>query len=428
MISLSPWLILILAIPVLLLGEFLVRRIGILARFNIPVPVVGGLVISLLVLTINISGMGTIELQTSVATRWWTWLVTTAEEWSLGASVSVNRPFLVAFFTCIGLNASWQIARRGSWQTVAFLTVSTLLALVQNVVGISLAEFLGVSPLLGLVCGAVSMTGGHGTSAGFSDVIAQAGLPEAGVFGAAAATFGLVCGGLLGGPLGGALIRSKKLDPSDTTDTDKINGAISIKADFIRDLRTMFGFGRTFLCHLLIVLFCLKAGSWFSALVRDAGLTFPVYIGSMVLGVLIRNVLDLSGKHWIRTEVVNSMGAVFLGIFLAVALMSVQLQQLAIAALPMLIILGVQVGVMALFAYYVTFRVMGRDYDGAIMAGGHSGFGLGATPNAVANMEALTERFSPAPRAFLVVPITGGFLLDFTNALAITISLNWIGG
>ena len=426
--TLNPWLILALAVPVLLLGEFLVKRISILARFNIPVPVVGGLVVSLVVLAVNISGIGTIELQTSVTTRWWTWLVTTAEEWAAGQSVSVNRPFLVAFFTCIGLNASWQIARRGSWQTVAFLAVTSVLALVQNVVGIGLAEMLGVSPLLGLVCGAVSMTGGHGTSAGFADVIAQAGLPDAGVFGAAAATFGLVCGGLLGGPVGGALIRKKKLEPSDTTDTDDVHGSERREADFIRDLRTMFGFGRIFLWHLLILIFCLKAGAWVSALIRDAGLTFPVYIGSMLLGVLIRNVLDISGKLWIRTEVVNTMNAVFLGIFLAVALMSVQLQQLANAALPMLAILSVQVGVMALFAYYITFRIMGRDYDGAIMAGGHCGFGLGATPNAVANMETLTERFGPSPRAFLVVPITGGFLLDFTNALAITIALNWIGG
>lgn len=425
-VTINPWLLLAFAVPVLLSGEFLIKRIPVLARFNIPVPVVGGLAVALVILIFSVSGLGAVALETRVTARWWTWLVTTAEEWAATPTVDVNRPFLVAFFTCIGLNASWQIARRGSWQILIFLAVASVLAALQNVVGVGVAALLGASPLLGLICGSVTMTGGHGTAAGFADVITRAGFPNATVFGAAAATFGLVFGGLIGGPIAGRLIRRHRLGPSSGASPDAVEDAGRGEADFLGNIRKMFGFGRIFLWHLLVLLFCLKAGASVSAFIRESGITFPVYIGSMLMGVLIRNILDLAGKLWIRTEVVDTMNAVFLGIFLAVALMSVQLQQLAAAALPMLIILSVQVAVMAVFAYIVTFRAMGGDYDGAVMAGGHCGFGLGATPNAVANMEALVERFGPSPRAFLVIPLTGGFLIDFVNALVITVTLNWI--
>ena len=421
--QIGPWLVLALCVPVLLLGQGLVRRIPFLARFNIPAPVVGGLGVSLLLLFVSASGIVTISFETLVSDWWWRWLVTVQGDGEVAEAVPVNRPFLVTFFTCIGLNASWLIAKRGGWQVPLFLLVSSVLALVQSGVGVAMARALGVSGLLGLVCGAVSMTGGHGTSAGFAESIAEAGLPDAGVLGAAAATFGLVLGGLVGGPVAGLLIRGRKLEPSRQIQQGLGRQSPS-EANFIAEVCALRRFGRSLVWHLLIVFFCLKMGAWVSSVIRETGISFPVHIGSMMVGVILRNVCDFWGRSWIRTDVVDGLKGVVLAIFLAVALMTLQLSQLAQTALPMLLILLVQVLVMALFASLITFRVMGRDYDAAVMAGGHCGFGLGATPLAVGNMETLVGRFGPSHRAFLVVPLVGGFLLDFTNAVVITVSLN----
>jgi len=421
--TISAWSAVVLAIPVLLLGEFLVKRIGLLSRFNIPAPVVGGLLISLLVLGGNLSGLASAKFETNVTAPWWTWLVTTETEWAKTPAKNVNLPFLVAFFTCIGLNASWMLVKRGSVQVLLFWLLAGGLAILQNGLGVALAKVLGVSPLLGLMCGSVSMTGGHGTALGFAGDLERAGLPSASVVGVAAATFGLVAGGLLGGPIGGQLIRRRNLNPAVSAQTHLESGQ-SAEPGILPDLRNLAGFGRQFLIHLLLLLACVKIGAWVSYFIQQTQITFPVYIGAMLLGVVVRNVVDLSGARWIRTEIIDTLASVTLGIFLAIAMMSLNLIELASAAVPMLIILAVQVTVMALFAWFITFRVMGRDFDAAVMAGGHCGFGLGATPNAVANMKALVERFGPAPRAFLVVPIVGAFLIDFLNATNITIFLN----
>ena len=172
------------------------------------------------------------------------------------------------------------------------------------------------------------------------------------------------------------------------------------------------------------MLACIKAGAWVSYFIQQTGITFPVYMGAMLLGVGVRNVLDASNRPWADSEIIDTLAAVSLGVFLAIAMMSLNLIELANTALPMLIILAVQVAVVAFYAWFATFRLMGRDFDAAVMAGGHCGFGLGATPNAVANMKALVESFGPAPRAFLVVPVVGAFLIDFVNAVNITFFIN----
>lgn len=421
--TISAWFAVALAIPVLLLGETLVRRIAVLSRFNIPAPVAGGLLLSLLVLLGNLSGLFAARFQTNVSAPWWTWLVTTELEWMKAPSKNVNLPFLVAFFTCIGLNASWTLVKRGSVQVLLFLGLAGVLAILQNGLGVGLARLLGVSPLLGLVCGSVSMTGGHGTALGFAGDLERAGLQGASVIGVAAATFGLVSGGLLGGPVGGALIRRRKLTPDSPTGTHLEPGQTA-EPGILPDLRALTGYGGSLVAHLALVLACVKVGAWVSHLIQLTQITFPVYMGAMLLGVAVRNAVDLSGRRWIQTEIIDRLASVTLGIFLAIAMMSLNLIELARTALPMLVILAVQVAVMAAFAWFVTYRVMGRDFDAAVMAGGHCGFGLGATPNAVANMKALVERFGPAPRAFLVVPIVGAFLIDFVNATNITIFLN----
>lgn len=417
------WVAVVLAIPVLLLGERLVRHVGVLSRFNIPAPVVGGLTVSLLVLAGNLTGWFAAGFQTAVSASWWTWLVTPEPEWLQTPTRNVNQPFMVAFFTCIGLNASWTLLRRGAGQVVLFLALAGALAVVQNALGVGLAKALRVSPLLGLACGSLSLTGGHGTALGFAGELEKAGLSGATVLGVAAATFGLVAGGLLGGPVGGALIRKRKLQ-SEAAPCTQLETGERGPFGILADLRAVLRFGKPALAHLLLVLAVVKLGAWVSYGIQQTKITFPVYMGAMILGVVVRNVADFTGARWIRTEIIDRLSAVTLGIFLAIAMMSLNLIELTHTAAPMLIILAMQVAVMALFAWTITFRVMGGDFDAAVMAGGHCGFGLGAMPNAMANMKALVERFGPAPRAFLVVPIVGTFLVDLVNAVNITCFLN----
>ena len=421
--TIPAWWVVALALPVLLLGEWLVRRIPFLSRFNIPAPVVGGLLIAGLLAAGHATGWFPWKCETGVTTRWWTWLVTIGPDWVKAPTKNVNLPFLVAFFTCVGLNASWSLVRKGSGWLLLYLGLSAVLAVAQNVVGVPLAAVMGESPLLGLVCGSLTLTGGIGTALGFAPEFEKAGLASAAAVSVAAATFGLVAGGLLGGPLGGWLIRRHGLRPEAGTEMHLEAGATA-PAGVRDELRDLVGYGRAFAGHALLLVFCLKAGAWVSHGIQQSGLTFPVYMGAMVLGLVLRNVADLAGVRWINPEIVDTLASVSLGVFLSVAMMSLNLAELAGVALPMLAILAVQVLVMAVFAVGVTFPLMGRSYDAAVMAAGQIGFGLGATPNAVANMKTLVDRFGPSPRAFLVVPVVGGFLIDLVNAVNITVSLN----
>ncbi len=421
--SLPAWLPVLLAVPVLLLGERLNRRVPALARFNIPAPVTGGLLVSLALLLAGLAMSAPLQMASKVTARWWTWLVTIEPEWMDAPARSVTMPMMVAFFTCIGLNASREVLRRGGSQVLLFLLLGTGLAVLQNVVGVVLATLLGADPLLGLVSGSISMTGGHGTALGFAPVLEQQGLAGAGALGAAAATMGLVAGGLLGGPIGIWLVRRHRLRAIAAAGVQPEAGAAG-EAGILRDLVSLGSGGWTALWHLLLVLACVKAGAWVSHFMELTGIRFPPHIGAMVVGVAVRNALDAAGWRRIRGETVDLIASVMLAFFLTVAMMSLNLMEVGGAAVPMLVILVAQVALMGVFAAAVTYRLMGRDYDAAVMAAGHCGFGLGATPNAVANMKSLVDRLGPAPRAFLVLPLVGAVLIDFANALNVTLFLN----
>ncbi|HRR32503.1 MAG TPA: sodium/glutamate symporter [Kiritimatiellia bacterium] len=417
--TVSPWTAVALALPVLLCGEQIVRRVRILNRFNIPEPVAGGLLVALLVLVANLSGLCELRFETNVSQRWWTWLVCTPSEWAQTPVKNVTQPLLVAFFACIGLNASWSLVKRGTVQVGLFLGVALVLVVLQNLIGVGLATALHVPRMLGLVCGSVSMTGGHGTVMGFAQEFEAAGLDGAAVMGVAAATFGLVAGGLIGGPIGGGLIRGRGLRASEDAAVVAQDGQ-DIGIGILYDLRRFGLSGVSGLYHLVLVLVCVKLGTWVSVAIQSTGITFPVYIGAMFVGVGLRNVADLIHPHAVRTERIDILSSILLGVFLTIAMMSLNLIELTGVAKAMMIILVAQVVLTAAFARFVTFRVMGGDYDAAVMAAGQCGFGLGAMPNAIANMQAVTERYGHAPRAFLVVPITGTFLIDLFNATAIT--------
>lgn len=432
--TIPPLLTFLCAIPVLLMGEQLVRRVRWLERTNIPAPVIGGLLVALFVLVANVAAHAALSFDANVKAPWWTWLVTIEPEWAARPTKTLSVPMLGAFYVCAGLNCTWAVVRKGSLQVVIFLAVATLLGVVQNLVGIAIAKGMGIPSVMGVVCGSLTMAGGHGTTLAFVPQLEASGLKNAWVIGSAMATMGLVVGSLMGGPVGGWLIRHYRLKtevapgPSAETAAQAKPADKSPQWGLGFDLRTLWSLGGTVLKHLLLVLVLVKLGAWASYFLKEVTtVTFPVHIGAMLLATVVRNLADLFAPGWIRTEVIAPIGSVFLALFLSIAMIGLNLAELVNAAVPMLVILAAQVAVMALFAVWITFRALGRDYEAAQMAAGHCGFGIGNTANAVASMKTLVEKYGPAPRAFLVIPLVGGMLGDLTNAVNISMFLKWLG-
>ncbi len=412
-----------LAAIVLFLGYGIRRRVGFLDRYNIPAPVVGGFLFAALSLVLRLGGVLFFEFDTTL-----------------------QSPLMIAFFTTIGLGASLSLLRIGGPQVLLFWALASILAILQCTVGVAIASGMGVHPFLGLIAGSITMTGGHGTGAAFGKLMeTDYGFSAAVTLAMAAATFGLVSGGLIGGPVATGLI--KRYKPARTAQEVPREAAVAVaQLDSLDEEIDVEPEGAaptsyTLLKVITIVLIAMWAGGllggWIQTqrlpqlslsgyTVGGSAITLPAYIGAMIVAAIIRNGAELTRTLRIEQRVVDDLGTIALSLFLAMALMSLRLWELLDLAIPMLAILSVQVSMMAAFAYFITFRVMGRDYDAAVMAGGHCGFGLGATPNAVANMEAIVERFGAAPRAFLVVPMVGAFFIDFTNALIITTFINWV--
>ncbi|ODA29844.1 sodium/glutamate symporter [Planctopirus hydrillae] len=428
-LEVNPWLLLLLAGPVLLTGELLERRIPYLSRVNIPSPVVGGLFFATIVFAINLSGWAHIVVQTKVASGWWTWLVTPEIEWYERPLKGISLPFLMGFFGCIGLGATWQQVRQGSYGVFVFWMIATVFAVCQNFLGVLLAKLLGESPILGIICGGVTLTGGHGTALGFAKTIEQTGFPEAATVGAAAATFGLVFASLTGGPVATRLIQ-KYLLATPGGNRDESHAGVSTSSEagshrgFIWQLRRLFSLGNVAIVHLILLATVIKLGAWLSYFLQQQNLVFPAAMGAMIVGLTVRNTFDLSGWKVIRTDLVGLIGSLILSTFLAIELTGLNLLDLVSTAVPMLIILLAQVLFAIVFTSIVVFRLMGRDYEAAVFASGLCGFGLGSTSSAMANMDTLVRRFGPAPRALIIVPTVGGLLVDFVNAISITSFLN----
>ncbi len=337
LLPLSPWCLLLLAVPVLLAGEAVVRRASWLSRFNIPVPVVGGLLFSLLLLAVNLSGWATITFATKVSAGGWTWLVTPDTEWVSRPTKNLNLPLLVAFFTCVGLGAPVRVLRTGGRALVILLAAATAMAVLQNTVGVALAVALGVPPLLGVVCGALTLMGGHGTALGFAPRFEQAGLAAAATIGASAATFGLVAGGLLAGPLAEWLLRGRgEKFPQPQSEREK---SAAVAPSFFGDVRALVQLGMVAVGHALLVAACVKAGAWVSFGLDRAGAALPAYMGALLVGFAVRALHDAAGGTWLRAEVIARLAAVLLPLFLAVALSALNLADLATVAGPMLVIL-----------------------------------------------------------------------------------------
>lgn len=391
---------------VLFLGYGLRRWIRPLDRFNIPAPVVGGLLISLVMLVFHHFQITPVQFDTTL-----------------------RDPLMIAFFTTIGFAASLSLLKVGGPQVLIFFFMATVMVISQNILGIILALPLGLNPLLGVICGSTTQTGGPATALAFGPVFEQAGVPAATTAAVAAAIFGIISGGLLGGPVGTFIIeknrlkkpRAKELVVEEIEAEKVVEELLSRKPETASPTEGRSSF--VLLKSVVIILVAMWAGSWVSRWFASLGLTLPAYIGAMFVAAVIRNFDDLTGWLDLDQRVIDDLGHVALNLFLVMAPMTLRLWELAGLFLPMLVILLAQVVLVALAAV-VVFRLMGKDYEAAVMSAGYCGFTLGTTANAMANMKAIVERYGRAPRAFLVVPMVGAFFIDFTNALVITIFLN----
>ena len=396
---------------VLFAGYALQGRVGFLSRYNIPAPVVGGLVVAVTVSLLRVGGVDAVRFDTTL-----------------------QAPLMIAFFTSIGFGASVPLLRSGGPAVVLFLALATAVAVLQNLAGALVAAGLGVPPLLGVLAGSVTLTGGPATGLAFAPLFEEAGVKGAATLAVASAMVGIVSGGIIGGPIGTFLIERHRLRAAGPGSTPAARPEAATAGDAVLALEppdplppSVAGEdpgARALLKGVVSLLAAMAVGSWIGKGFAAAGLTLPAYIGAMLAAAALRNLDDATG--WIRLphRLLDDLGNASLALFIAMALMTLRLWEIANLALPLAAILAVQVGLVALVCLWPTFRLMGRDYDAAVMSSGFCGFMLGTTANAMANMGVLAEKYGPAPRAYLVVPMVGAFFIDFTNALIITAFLN----
>ena len=408
-IAVDPYYTLIVATLVLLVGRLMVDRIKFLQDFNIPEPVAGGLLAAVIIYILHVS--------TGV---------------SFAFDKGLQDSFMLIFFSSIGLSADFSRLKAGGVGLVVFLLVVSAFIMVQNVVGVGLAGALGLDPIIGLVTGSITLTGGHGTAGAWGKVLEeQHHIVGATDLGMASATFGLVLGGLIGGPVARKLVNKMGMKPSakaaqahDTADSaiddvfEHAHQRRLITANAAVETMALFAACLAFSALMTTPEVKSFLPSWF---------TLPQFVWALLFGVLLRNFLTSAFKVNMFDRAIDVFGNASLSIFLGIALLNLKLWQLLDLALPMLIILAVQTAIMALYAYFATYRFMGKDYDAAVLAAGHCGFGLGATPTAVANMQSVTERFGPSHKAFLIVPMVGAFFIDFVNAFILTGFVNFLG-
>jgi glutamate:Na+ symporter, ESS family len=390
---------------ILFAGYGIRRLIPILGRVNIPAPVCGGIPVAAVFAVLYFSGIQPLKFDTTL-----------------------QVPLQNTFFASIGFAASLGLLRRGGPLVFTFLMLSIVVATLQNVLGAGLAYVLGQHPLMGVLAGSVTMAGGPATGLAFAPSFEQAGVAGAATLAVAAAIAGIVAGGMLGGPVATYLL-SRTLRGAAPGGPGSVTLA-NVAEQHVPSPPAAAPAGEdveayVLVKHLVLLVVAVGIGIWVSASLTRAGATLPAYIGAMLVAAAIRNLDDVTGIFGLSMRVVDDVGNIALSLFLVMALMTLRLWELAGLAVPLMIILVAQVALVAVIAVFVVPRLMGRDYDAAVMAGGFSGFMLGTSANAMANMGALVERYGPAPKAYLVVPLVGAFFIDFANALLITAFLNF---
>ena len=380
------------AVVVLMIGNFLKKKISFLQRFCIPSPVIGGLLFAIFTLILYATGIAVIDFDDTL-----------------------KEVCMVLFFTSVGFQANLKVLKSGGKALIVFLVLVVALIIGQNFASIGLANVLGLDSLTGMTTGSIPMIGGHGTAGAFGPVLEDFGVSGATTVCTAAATFGLIAGSLMGGPIGNRLIKKHNL--LDTIKTEDDSFLVEEEEKHERH----FSMYAPAVFQLIIAV---GIGTIVSELLSLTGMTFPIYIGAMIVAAIMRNIGEYTGKITIHMGEINDLGGICLSLFLGIAMITLKLWQLADLALPLVILLASQTVLMFLFAYFVVYNIMGRDYDAAVIAAGTCGFGMGATPNAMANMQAICDKYAPSVKAYLIIPIVGSLFADFLNSLTITFFIN----
>ena len=380
------------SVLVLILGQFLKKRINFLEKFCIPAPVIGGLLFA--VLTCVCYSLGIAEF--------------TFDD-------TLREVCMVFLFTSVGFQANLKVLKSGGKSLFIFLGLVVVLIVSQNFLALGVSKLLHLDPLVGLCTGSIPMVGGHGTAGAFGPVLEDFDVKGATTICTAAATFGLIAGSLIGGPIGKRLIDRKKLLDTAVAEDDSI---------LVEDEKKHERHTNMYAAAVFQLIIAVGIGTIISELLTKTGLTFPIYIGAMIAAAVIRNIGEYSGKFDIYMGEINNLGGICLSLFLGMAMITLKLWQLAELALPLIILLSAQLILMMLFTYFVVFNVMGRDYDAAVLSAGTCGFGMGATPNAMANMQAICDRYVPSVKAYLIIPLIGSLFADFLNSLVITFFIN----
>ncbi|MCR5334395.1 MAG: sodium/glutamate symporter [Bacteroidaceae bacterium] len=402
----------------LLVGMTLTRKVSFLQRFCIPSPVSGGIIFSLLTLAL------------------YTWF-----HIEISFDKTLMDVFMLAFFTSVGFQSDLKVLKQGGKLLIIMLTLLIVMIALQNLMPIGITRLMGVDSLIGMAAGSISMTGGHGTAGGFASVLEGMGLNGEETIGMAAATFGLIAGSMLGGPLAERIIRTKLTDEQMQPKEEYIDPAMAgIESDEAspsgraKRVSTNEQEFQQYAKAAYCILLTMGGGTLLSWLFAKTGITFPTYFGALILAAIARNIMGficykenghkVSADKLLDMERIVSVGNICLSLFLGMAMISLKLWELQTLALPLIIILISQVLMMALFAYFVAFPLLGHDYDAAVLCSGICGFGLGATPNAMANMSAVCYKYRYTVKPFLIVPIIGAMFADLINTAMITFFLN----
>ncbi len=383
-----------LAVIALMLGARIRKKVNFFERFCIPAPVIGGLVFAIISCILYVTGI--IELSFDETLR---------------------TVCMVFFFTSVGFQANLKVLKAGGKSLAVFLAFVIILIIGQNAMAVGLAKVLGIDPLIGMCTGSIPMVGGHGTAGAFGPVLEDFGLTGATTVCTAAATFGLIAGSLIGGPIGNSLITKKDLLKT------VVEEDASMLVEEEEKHERQFNMYAPAVFQIIIAVGIGTIVSW---ALSKTGMTFPIYIGAMIVAAIMRNVSEYTGKFTVHMGEINDLGGICLSLFLGIAMITLKLWQLAELALPLIILLAAQTVFMFIFARFILFNAMGRDYDAAVISAGTCGFGMGATPNAMANMQAICDKYVPSVKAYLLIPLVGSLFADFINSLVITFFINFI--
>lgn len=380
------------AVLVLLLGNYLKKKIYFLQKFCIPAPVIGGLIFTIMTCICYVTGIAEFSFDDTL-----------------------REVCMVFFFTSVGFQANLKVLKSGGKSLIVFLGLVITLIILQNLTAVGLAKLLNLNPLIGMCTGSIPMVGGHGTAGAFGPVLEDLNIKGATTICTAAATFGLIFGSLIGGPLGKRLIEKHSLLNTAANEDDSL---------LVEDEKKHERHTNMYADAVFQLILAIGVGTIFTMLLTKTGLTFPIYIGAMLAAALMRNICEYTGIATIHMGEINDLGGISLSLFLGMAMITLRLWELASLALPLVILLAAQVLLIIIFTYVIEFNIMGRDYDAAILVSGTCGFGTGATPNAMANMQAVCDQYVPSIKAYLLIPLVGSLFADFLNSLVITFFIN----